>query len=355
MRSPWLENLRITETPLLQSYVNKRFPKVGRVFAGPYVAYHAWRPGVTVLDEIQGRALAEALRDPGTPSAATMEALDRAIPSLREKGFLEPGELQLDELIGKMGSFPAIQNPFEARAFLAEVAQRTPKVVVEIGTAAGGMFYCLCQVAAPDALVVSIDIGDGGSFGGGQTDAETRLFETFRQRNQRLAFLRGSSLSHAIREQLIALLGGQPIDVMFIDGDHNYGAVKADFEMYRGLMRPGGIVGFHDICLFPETHGAGLEVGILWKELKARGEEVREFIESSGARSTAQLGEAYRRYAFLAEFARSGHHPWIAQYLALGSDFVDPDAVANISQIIPRWNVAPRDLIMAWGIGIVYV
>jgi predicted O-methyltransferase YrrM len=42
-------------------------------------------------------------------------------------------------------------------------------------------------------------------------------------------------------------LDGNPLDVLFIDGDHSYEGVRADFEQYAPLVRPGGIVALHDI------------------------------------------------------------------------------------------------------------
>jgi hypothetical protein len=36
-------------------------------------------------------------------------------------------------------------------------------------------------------------------------------------------------------------------DVLFIDGDHSYEGIKKDYEMYRGLVRKGGIIAFHDV------------------------------------------------------------------------------------------------------------
>lgn len=36
------------------------------------------------------------------------------------------------------------------------------------------------------------------------------------------------------------------IDLLFIDGDHSYEGVRADWEAYAGLLRPGSVVAFHD-------------------------------------------------------------------------------------------------------------
>ncbi len=43
------------------------------------------------------------------------------------------------------------------------------------------------------------------------------------------------------------------IDALFIDGDHAYKAVLQDWLLYSPLVRPGGIIAFHDVEL--ETSG----------------------------------------------------------------------------------------------------
>jgi len=64
------------------------------------------------------------------------------------------------------------------------------------------------------------------------------------------------------------MLADRPLDVLFIDGDHSYGGVKADWEMYGPLVAPDGLIAFHDIVPHrPETE---CEVYTLWQELKTR-------------------------------------------------------------------------------------
>jgi len=40
------------------------------------------------------------------------------------------------------------------------------------------------------------------------------------------------------------------VDVLFIDGDHSYAGIIADWLLYAPLVRPGGIVAFHDMELY---------------------------------------------------------------------------------------------------------
>ncbi len=54
-----------------------------------------------------------------------------------------------------------------------------------------------------------------------------------------------------------------PYDVVFIDADHTYEAVKADWENYGPMVKKGGIVAFHDI-LPRDDYG----VSQLWAEVK---------------------------------------------------------------------------------------
>ena len=68
------------------------------------------------------------------------------------------------------------------------------------------------------------------------------------------------------------------MDFLFIDGDHTYEGVKADFNMYSELVRPGGLIVFHDIC----RHAAGMncEVDRFWQEVKNE-RRTREFVHDT--------------------------------------------------------------------------
>ena len=63
-------------------------------------------------------------------------------------------------------------------------------------------------------------------------------------------------------------LNGRPINILFIDADHSYEAVKKDFEVFSPLCSD--IVVFHDInsCRYDENKE--IEVWKFWDELKLK-------------------------------------------------------------------------------------
>jgi predicted O-methyltransferase YrrM len=77
-------------------------------------------------------------------------------------------------------------------------------------------------------------------------------------------------------EKVKDVLGGSPIDFLFIDGDHTYEGVKRDFELYSPLVKKGGIIAFHDIAVHPEK--LKCFVNVFWDELK-KDYKYQEFIE----------------------------------------------------------------------------
>jgi predicted O-methyltransferase YrrM len=139
--------------------------------------------------------------------------------------------------------------------------------VVEIGTASGGTLFLLSRVSSPQALLVSIDL-PGGAFGGGYHAWRAPLYRSFATGGQRIVLLRGSSHAPEMLARLRKVLGDRPIDLLFIDGDHRYEGVKADFEMYSPLVRPGGSIAFHDIMPDPQHPEVG--VNRFWREISAR-------------------------------------------------------------------------------------
>jgi predicted O-methyltransferase YrrM len=54
----------------------------------------------------------------------------------------------------------------------------------------------------------------------------------------------------------------EPIDLLFIDGNHDYEAVLQDYEQWSPLLKPGGTIAFHDVVLGdnPDPVGPGMVI-----------------------------------------------------------------------------------------------
>lgn len=77
---------------------------------------------------------------------------------------------------------------------------------------------------------------------------------------------------------------GLKFDLIFVDGDHSYEAVKADYENYKGLCK---YMAFHDILGQRDCEG----VAQLWDELKEKHKHL-EFI-SDNLKYASGIGVIY--------------------------------------------------------------
>lgn len=152
----------------------------------------------------------------------------------------------------------------EILGLLSELRGRGASRIVEIGTARGGTLFLLLRSLPGSAHVVSVDL-HRGAFGGGYPHWKIPLFRAAAWGGPRLSLLRGSSQTEAMRDRVREVLGG-PADFVLIDGDHSYEGARRDFELYRELVRPGGMIAFHDIVPGRDDKVGG--VPRLWQELK---------------------------------------------------------------------------------------
>lgn len=140
------------------------------------------------------------------------------------------------------------QTPFELEQMVAIFDRAKPKRSLEIGVHEGGTLWHWLRRGS---TVVAID-------------AEMRYPDAWQEwageAGAKLSLLQGLSQDPAIVEQARQFA---PFDFVLIDGDHSYPGVLADWEHYGPMVRPGGIVCFHDIMGEPVEN-----VPRLWHEIK---------------------------------------------------------------------------------------
>ncbi len=170
------------------------------------------------------------------------------------------------------------QVPQEIIGLMSAVKKIAPKIILEIGTATGGTLFFWTKIAPPDALIISLDL-PFGKFGGGYLSCQKRLFSSFSQDKQTIKLIQADSHKSESLEQVRKILAGRQVDFMFIDGDHSYNGAKQDFENYKNLVHPGGLIALHDIA--PNQTDLESQVDRLWSEIKA-GYKTEEFIADPG-------------------------------------------------------------------------
>jgi cephalosporin hydroxylase len=149
------------------------------------------------------------------------------------------------------GSHGASQDPVELAEALRVIDTLAPQVIVEIGCDTGGTLWAWRQVCE---RVYGVTLADNSTEAGGSGQPLVDHGATVHV---------GDSHDMDSWEWLNKQLGGDLVDVLVIDGDHKAVGVLSDWEMYSPLVRPGGVVLFHDINV---TNDPRAEVHTVWPE-----------------------------------------------------------------------------------------
>lgn len=131
----------------------------------------------------------------------------------------------------------------DLRALLHLLEARPAQHALEIGTWRGGSAKVWKDFFALEDLV-TIDI----------------IEDPLLARENGITYLVGDSQDPKVFSQVSL----SKYNFLFIDGDHNYESVKADFELYSPLVKPSGVIVLHDVCHLADT----VTVKPLWEELK---------------------------------------------------------------------------------------
>jgi len=163
-----------------------------------------------------------------------------------------------------------VQKRSEIAALAQAVADLKPRRILEIGTFRAGTLLIWSQLASE--LVVTCDLA--------VPKFRAPLYEKFPPPDSgcRVVALAGDSHSPDFRERVGREVGGE-VDFLFIDGDHTEAGVEQDYEMYHDLVRPGGLIAFHDVLEsqpIPEN-----QVFHFWKRLRDR-VDYDEFVDDPG-------------------------------------------------------------------------
>lgn len=131
------------------------------------------------------------------------------------------------------------------------------KSILEIGSREGGVLMTLHNVLPLETKLYSIDLGSDieGEKPPHHMTLEAAV-DAISKDGRSIELKFGDS---TLDEQIEWARQRAPFDFIFIDGDHSYEGVKADFNNYRAFAQ---VIGFHDI------RNPNLGVMQLWNEIR---------------------------------------------------------------------------------------
>lgn len=189
-----------------------------------------------------------------SPSEIKDPELRARVEFLRGNGIpLSQSRLEMEMLIEYMKNNGHAQND----------------VFVELGSYYMGSTYVYSMFVRPGGHIVSVDMANP---------------RPHRFRSIALNAMRGTHSVTVITAntndavEAVRRETGEKIDYLHIDAGHTYESVKRDFDNYSPMVRPGGVVQIHDICLELGRPDLPTEVPRLWKELKEQ-YTTHEFID----------------------------------------------------------------------------
>ncbi|MBN8650201.1 MAG: class I SAM-dependent methyltransferase [Cytophagales bacterium] len=169
-----------------------------------------------------------------------------------------------------------LKSPQQEQWFF-KAARKAPEnaVIVEIGSFQGRStvsFGLGCSGSNKHIYAIDLFEGDNDMYGAG--DFQERFKKHVKDCGVE-AYVTPIK-QHSLK---VATTWDKPIDVLFIDGSHEYEDVKADFEAFYPFVKKDGVVAFHDI--------KGKWEGVIrfWREVKEAG-----LLKNTGAVSSLGYG-----------------------------------------------------------------
>jgi len=127
-----------------------------------------------------------------------------------------------------------VQDVEEFAWLIEKVLKLNPKIIIEIGVESGGTLKIWKDLIQNDGVVIGIDLQN-----------KINQFD-YKSCKKEVHLVEGCSYDKKTVDRVYEILNGRLPDFVFIDGEHTNFAAQKDMDNYGYLVKPRGIVGFHD-------------------------------------------------------------------------------------------------------------
>ena len=138
-----------------------------------------------------------------------------------------------------------------------------PAVIVELGTHYGVSFFSFCEAAeaySDNTFIYAVDTWEGDAQAGFY---ENEVYERVKAHHEAYHQER-SQLIRSSFDDAAEHFPTESIDMIHIDGLHTYEAVSHDYNVWRGRLKEGGTMLFHDCNVREGNFG----VWKLWQQVR---------------------------------------------------------------------------------------
>ena len=154
----------------------------------------------------------------------------------------EDFEEDLDNNFNISENFGIQQVRKEIYEFSKILLQNKTGLCAEIGFGFYGSTHILWREIFEKVVTIEYQLDRVWAF----RENTSNFFGNFIFNDNKSQFIFGSSHSPLSVDKLDQILKNKKLDLLFIDGDHKYESVMADYLLYKDFVSKGGIIAFHD-------------------------------------------------------------------------------------------------------------
>lgn len=182
-----------------------------------------------------------------------------------------------------------------------------PALIVELGSHYGCSSFAFLQAIkdhSPDSVFWAVDTWQGDDFT--KNDYTEDVYSAYKKVNDSCFSSADSRMLRKTFDAAVADFTDQSIDLLHIDGSHQYEDVRRDYETWLPKLRPDGVIFFHDVgedLMFGTTMGSHL----FWEELKRTHPYTAELPFSNGLGILFLDEQIWRRFDHMVDFGVYQH------------------------------------------------